>query len=371
MKHPLNHPFVSPLAVALVLLLSACGTSKVSDSPVDYGTPQAAESTRLDVPPDLSKLPNSQNRYAVPGQVVSANQARQNLPQSQQQIAPQVLGDVSFKREGKLAWISVKQPAEKVWPVVQSFWLDNGFTYTTEDAQAGILETEWAENRAKLPQDMVRKALGKLFDSLASTGEKDKYLTRVERTAQGVDIYIAHRGVEEVYTGGERVTDRTSTKWQARPSDPFLENEFLRRLMVKLGSSTEVAQAAVSSGNAVKQAALSTTNGKKVLTYQQPLNVAWRHVGLALDRVGFTIQDRDAARGLYYLRYIDPRVKEEPGFFKRTFTRTKKPEFPSEFRIQLSDANGTTQIQVLNNLGQPDASEDATLILQRLLESLQ
>jgi len=370
MKHPLNHPVGLPFAVALVLMLSACGTSKVSEGPVDYGTPQAAESGRLDIPPDLSKLPNSQNRYALPGQVVSASQARQNVAQGQQQIAPEVLGDVSFKRDGKLAWISVKQPIEKVWPVVQSFWLDNGFTYTNEDAQAGILETEWAENRAKLPQDFMRKALGKVFDSLASTGEKDKYLTRVERTAQGVDIYVAHRGVEEVYTSSERVSDHTSTKWQARPSDPFLENEFLRRLMIKLGTSTQVAQAAVSSGTkAAKQAELS--GDKKALTYQQPLNVAWRHVGLALDRVGFTIQDRDATRGLYYLRYIDPRVKEEPGLFKRVFTKTKKPEFPTDFRVQLTDVNGATQIQVLNNLGKLDTSEDASNILQKLLESLQ
>jgi len=131
-----------------------------------------------------------------------------------------------------------------------------------------------------------------------------------------------------------------------------------------------VAQAAVSSGTkAAKQAELS--GDKKALTYQQPLNVAWRHVGLALDRVGFTIQDRDATRGLYYLRYIDPRVKEEPGLFKRVFTKTKKPEFPTDFRVQLTDVNGATQIQVLNNLGKLDTSEDASNILQKLLESLQ
>lgn len=358
--------FVRLSSLVLCAGLSACGTSVVSNGPVDYGPPKAVE-TKLDIPPDLSRLPNAQNRYAVPGQVVSANQVGQARPNQGQQLAPSEIGGVTFKRDGKLAWISAKQPAEKVWPIVRAFWLDNGFTYVTENAQAGILETDWAENRAKLPQDFMRKTLGRLFDSLASTGEKDKFRTRIERTDQGVDIFVSHRGVEEVFDTMERMT----TKWQARPSDPFLETEFLRQLMVKLGSSPESAQQAVVSNQAVKQAQLESKNGQETLVYQQPITLGWRHVGLALDRSGFTIQDRDANRGIYFLRYIDPRVKEEPGFFKKMFTKSQKPQFPSEFRIVLTDQAGKTAIQVQNNLGQADSSEGAKNILNKLLESLQ
>lgn len=366
MKFTRTHLSVRLSSALLCLGLTACGTSVVSTGPVDYGSPKAAE-TRLDIPPDLSKLPNAQNRYAIPGQVVSASQVGQGQANAGPQLAPTEMGGVTFKREGKLAWISVKQPAEKVWPVVRAFWLDNGFTYVTENAQAGILETDWAENRAKLPQDFIRKALGRVFDALASTGEKDKFRTRIERTEQGVDIFVSHRGIEEVYSSADKI----STKWQGRDTDPFLETEFLRQLMVKLGSSPASAQQSIAANQPVKQAHLESRNGQQTLVYQQPVTLGWRHVGLALDRSGFTIQDRDANRGIYFLRYIDPRVKEEPGFFKKMFTKSQKPQFPSEFRIVLSEQSGKTVIQVQNNLGQADASEGASNILNKLLESLQ
>ncbi len=358
--------FVRLSSLVLCAGLSACGTSQVSTSPTDYGGPKTAD-TRLDIPPDLNKLPNAQNRYAIPGQVVSANQVGQGQATTGQQLAPSEVGGVTFKRDGKLAWISVKQPAEKVWPVIRAFWLDNGFTYVTENPQAGILETDWAENRAKLPQDFVRKSLGRVFDALASTGEKDKFRTRIERTDQGVDVFVSHRGIEEVYNSFDKVT----TKWQGRDSDPFLETEFLRQIMVKLGSSPEAAQQAMVSNQAVQQAQLETKNGQETLVYQQTITLGWRHVGLALDRSGFTIQDRDATRGIYYLRYIDPRVREEPGLLKKLFSRSEKPQFPSEFRIVLTDQAGKTAIQVQNNLGQADSSEGAKNILNKLLESLQ
>ena len=86
------------------------------------------------------------------------------------------------------------------------------------------METEWAENRAKLPQDLIRKTIGKLLDGMYSTGERDKFRTRLERNAQGgVEIYITHRGLQEIYPTKER----DSTTWTVRPSDPDLEAELL------------------------------------------------------------------------------------------------------------------------------------------------
>ena len=50
-------------------------------------------------------------------------------------------------------------------------------------------------------------------------------------SAAGSEVYITHRGVQEVYTN----TTKDSTVWQPRPSDPQLEATFLARLMSKLG----------------------------------------------------------------------------------------------------------------------------------------
>src|SRR5690606_25371382 len=120
-----------------------------------------------------------------------------------------------------------------------------------EQPQAGILETKWAENRAKLPQDFIRGTLGKVLDSVYSTGELDKFRTRVERNPDGgSNVFITHRGMAEVYTSA--LQDRTV--WQVRPPDPELENAFLWRLMAKLGVSEEQAKAAVAQSSAAAAA---------------------------------------------------------------------------------------------------------------------
>jgi uncharacterized lipoprotein len=72
------------------------------------------------------------------------------------------------------------------------------------------METDWAENRAKIPQDFIRQSLGKFLDSLYSTSERDKFRTRLERTPSGeTEIYISHRGMIEVYPSGNAATPTT------------------------------------------------------------------------------------------------------------------------------------------------------------------
>ena len=41
---------------------------------------------------------------------------------------------------------------------------------------------------------------------------------------------------------------------------------------------------------------------------------AWRRTGLAIDRAGFTVEDRDRSRGLFFVRYaVDGAGDGEPG----------------------------------------------------------
>src|SRR5690606_5562836 len=129
-------------------------------------------------------------------------------------------------------WLVVGQAPEALWPRIKDFWQENGFLIDVDSPQTGIMETDWAENRAKIPQDFLRKTIGQIFDSLYSTGERDKFRTRLERRADGVtEIYISHRGAEEELTG----SDKETTVWTPRPADPGLEAEFLSRMMTYLG----------------------------------------------------------------------------------------------------------------------------------------
>ncbi len=239
MKH-----FDSFLRTSIVLsvlgLVSACSTVFDGDK-VNYKTEGAQKVSPLDIPPDLTQLTRD-TRYAVPGSSVSANNMGTRTAPAVAAVAANRMNDVRIERDGQQRWLVVDRPAESVWPIVYAFWKENGFSYAVEQQQLGLLETEWAENRAKIPQDFIRRTLGKVVDGLYSSGERDKFRTRIERNSKGgVDIFVTHRGLSEEY----KDQTRSGTLWQPRASDPQLEAEFLSRLMVKLGVSQEQAKTTI------------------------------------------------------------------------------------------------------------------------------
>ena len=241
-----------------------------------------------------------------------------------------------LERAGGQRWLVINQPAEKIWPLVREFWQESGFVIQIDKPEIGILETDWAENRAKIPQDFVRSTIGRVFDSAFSSGERDKFRTRLENGPNGTEIYISHRGLAEVQTG----QFKDSTKWENRPTDPELEIEFLRRLMLKFGADQQRAKAVVSepavagaaaAGSPARADAAANERARLVadpvagrVELVESFDRAWRRVGLALDRGGFTVEDRDRSQGVYFVRYIDPEVDvrntSKPGFFARMFS---------------------------------------------------
>ncbi len=357
-------------ALALAALL-ASGCSVLETDKIDYKS--AKRASTLEVPPDLSQI-NRESRYVVPGASVTASgfQTTQTTAAAAAgtSVAAASLGDVRIERSGTQRWLVVKRPADQLWQPVVDFWQENGFLLTLDQQALGIMETDWAENRAKLPQDVIRSTLGKMFDSLYSTGERDRFRTRLERTADGgTEIYISHRGMVEVYSNN----NKDQTVWQPRPADPELETEFLRRLMVKLGVPQEQAKAQATSTAAPSAARATTLNGAPALAFNDDFDRAWRRVGLSLDRTGFTVEDRDRAQGLYFVRYVapNPNTAKDPGFLGRLFGAGKPDEAtPVRYRIQVRSANGTTTVSVLDAQGQPAPSANAQRIVQVLVDDL-
>ncbi len=359
----------SLLALALVLALSACSSvgDLIKGDRVDYKSAGQSKSPSLDVPPDLTQL-SRDARYAVPGGTVTASgyQAGQATGTSAvaASTAPSQLGDVRIERAGNQRWLVVKRPPEALWDTVREFWQENGFLLTIEQANTGIIETDFAENRAKLPQDFIRRTIGKVFDGIYSTGERDKFRTRLERSSDGTEIYISHRGMVETVPNAST----GSTIWQPRPADPELETEFLRRLMVKLGVPGEQARTvATVTQQPVAQVAAGS---QPTLKINEGFDRAWRRVGLSLDRTSFTVEDRDRAQGLYFVRYVEPTAdKKDPGFFGRMFSSTSTAA-PLKLRISVRGEGQTSTVAVLNAEGAPDTSANAKRILQLIAEDL-
>ncbi len=353
--------------LALAMALSACAA--LEGDKIDYKS--AAKGSTLEVPPDLTQL-SRDSRYAVPGGPVSAAamQAGQTAqPSGTANAAALQLGDVRIERDGNQRWLVVNRPADKLWEPVRDFWQENGFNLTQAESNVGIMETDWAENRAKLPQDFIRSTLGKMLDSLYSTGERDKFRTRLERNASGsTEIYITHRGMIEVYG----TTTKDNTVWQPRPSDPELETEFLRRLMVKLGVSQEQSRAIAAAPAPRTQAArMATVNNQPVVQLDEGFDRAWRRVGLALDRTGFTVEDRNRNEGTYFVRYVAPNAdKKEPGFFGKLFSGSSAATPPLKYRIVVRSQGESTTVSVLNEAGAPDTSANAERIVRVITDDL-
>jgi outer membrane protein assembly factor BamC len=186
------------------------------------------------------------------------------------------------------------------------------------------------------------------------------------------EIYVSHRGLEEVYTSSEK----TSTGWQFRPSDKSLEIEMLGRMMVKFGFATDkVVAIAGATPQAVQARATYDTAKGGVLTVSEPFDRSWRRVGLALDRSGFTVEDRDRSKGMFFVRYIDPENDSAKGNKKSwvdwlAFWRSDKPADRPQYRIKVSDGGATSDVEVQSADGKPDNSATAKRILTLLFEQL-
>jgi outer membrane protein assembly factor BamC len=348
----------------LALILSGCGITETGK--IDYKSGQ--KTTPLVVPPDLTQL-SKDTRYAIVNGSVSASTAQATPQASKSAIEVGAAGanGMRIERQGNQRWLVVSQPADAIWGTLRKFWVDSGFLLATDDKPLGIMETEWAENRAKIPQDGLRKLFAGMIDSIYSTAERDKFRTRIEVNAQGeTEIYVSHRGVIEVYTA-ER---SGQTMWQPRPTDPELETEFLRRIMLSLGSSEPQAAAAVEATSPPALATLTSQNGAQQLSIAENFDRAWRRVGLALDRSGFTVEDRDRSKGIYQVRYVPvPDAKNEPGFFQKLFT-SKKEAQPQKFQIVVQSANEKSTVTVRDAGGAPDQTDNATGILTVLAKEI-
>ena len=354
------------LAVLCAFGLGACVA--IEEDKINYKSVQKGNT--LEVPPDLVQL-SRDTRYQLPANSNTASgYDTAKGTQTASPTAPLTVGDVSIERAGNQRWLVVKRAPDKVFPILRDFWTENGFLLATDEASLGILETDWAENRAKLPQDFIRASLGKLLDSIYSTGERDKFRTRVERNSDGsTEIYVSHRGMVEKYVTGSSGT----TVWEPRAADPELEAEFLRRMMVRMGVSEEQSKKVATATQTVQTSKITTDNGQSVIQISEAFDRAWRRVGLALDRTGFTVEDRDRAQGIYFVRYVElnPDLKEK-GFLGKLFDFGGGSNTPVlKYRISVKSSNATqTTVSVQNAAGGAAPAKDTQNILKVLVDDL-
>ena len=376
------------IPVALVLLAGCAGFGNKTS---EYKGAQARASQPLEVPPELTS-PTMDDRYSIPdpraqttfsaySQKPAATAAAPKMPT----VLPKLEG-VKLERFGDQRWLVVKGDAEKVWPVIREFWIDAGYKLLVEAPELGLMETDWYEDRSKIPTDIVRRTIGRVLDRLYSTPRRDKFRTRLEKGVEPgtTEIFVSNRNVEEVYTSSAQ----ERTIWQPQPADRELEAEVLVRIMAKVGGGdTKVTTAAAAQpgrrgvtppppgANEPRNAVIENA-GAGPLVVNDSFDRAWRRVGLALDRVGFTVEDRDRSKGLFFVRYIDPEAdvqdaSKQSFMEKLAFWRPAPKSAQPQYRIHVADAGASmSQVQVQNSKGTPEASSTGKRILSLLYEQL-
>jgi outer membrane protein assembly factor BamC len=363
------------LCLLTALAVSACQTI-AEKRKIDY------KSTRtlppLDIPPDLSVPEGGKTATeAAPGTATYSGLVTEKVASSKASSGGDVLPDIDgirIERDGQTRWLVVKLPADQVWPKVREFVLNNGLIIDKENPQTGVIETDWAENRAKVGTSF-QKILAKSLGTLYSTGTRDKFRIRLEKgTAPGTtEIYLSHHGMEEVIVEKTGAGDIGETRWGPRPSDPGLEAEMLRLLMVSLGMQEDTAKSMVATAGATppaERAKLAHEGERTSLSLPEDFERAWRRVGLALDRTSFTVEDRDRSKGIYYVRYIDPdKPQKKKGFFSRMFSGKDK-EPTNEYQILVKGDATASRVEVLNKDGAPEQSKTSERILTLLYDQL-
>jgi outer membrane protein assembly factor BamC len=363
------------LVIIASTALTACKSVTSSDT-VDYKSTGAVRGPNLSYPPDLITA-QADRRYIVQDGTATMSEYNAAMKKSVQMRSNVMTGipGMRIARDGERRWLVVEKPATELYPQVKDFWQENGFLLVVDSPSTGIMETDWAENRSKIPQDFIRSMLGRALDTLYDTGERDKYKTRLEASKPGeTEIYITQKGaLEKCITDGGACN---STVWTTRPNDPELEAIFLARLMERLGMTQEQAKAmvAVPLGPKSQKATLvQEANKQAYILLGASFDRSWRDVGLALDRSNFTVEDRNRSAGIYYVRYVNTKdVGDTKGFFSKLFSSKDDTKLQAKKYqvIVKSTGESSANVYVQDADGKPENSPAGIQLLTLLNDQL-
>lgn len=369
------------------LVLAACSSVNVDDvlpdKSVEYKREKQAQ-RNLEIPPDLTtrrindkmSVPDNFAGAATNYSEYMADRRLRGVGGGARSTGAVLPKDPKIQemRDGDARWLVVDAPADAVWDKVLEFWQDQGILLEEQDPELGIMRTSWLENRANISSDFITDAVRKVFDGLYETSLRDQYRVRFERVGNNrTEVYLTHYGMEE-----KLVTDSQgsaeNTVWEPRPRDPNLEAVMLRRIKVFLGASQErdrVREAASSKRKQPRSQLVQGKDGVKLMIGDQFAR-SWRLVGLALDRVGFAVEDRDRSAGIYYVRYNDPSAETEGGgfFSKLKFWGDDKPDRNIEYQVKVEQRDDLSEVRVLDAKGGEDKTSTAKRILKLIQEQI-
>ncbi|WP_144145981.1 outer membrane protein assembly factor BamC [Paraburkholderia sp. BCC1884] len=391
-------------------LVAGCGTS--SPTKIDYKSDSKSKQVSLAVPPNMIDETADQRSLPPQGGETSLSTLQKVQAQAPSAnsvvVVPPVTG-MHIQRDGTESWLVLdNKTPEQAWAQIRRFWQEQGFLLVVDQRDKGVMETDWNETHAQINDGLIRNTLSKAMGNSYVSSERNKFRTRLEAAPSGgTYVFISQKGLREAVSG----TNNDTTKWEAKPNDPGLEQEYLKRLMATLAlndsrtksadtsgadlspAGTQTAPNAATSGAKSAAAAVAAQNvalsaqpsfdsdatsntpaqfSSTELTLGEPYDRAWLRVGLALDRSNFTVDDRDLSRGLYFVRYVDPKdmTSAEQGFWSQVF-HGKKEKVARQYLVNVRAVTpNQTRVAVVDAKGAVDDSPQAKAIMSLMVDQL-
>jgi outer membrane protein assembly factor BamC len=393
---------------ALILaggLVAGCSTS--SPTKVDYKSDSKSKQASLAVPPNFLDEASDQRSLPPQGGEASLSGLKQvqKAAPPDNAVMPPVKG-MHIQRDGTESWLVIdSRSPDEVWPRIRRFWQEQGFLLVVDQRDKHVLETDWNETRPQINQGLIRNTLSKAMGNSYVAAERNKFRTRLESAPNGgTYVFISQKGMREALDG----VNNDTTKWEAKPNDPALELEYLKRLMAGLAladargdtagpvaadiapapasaaatsksGKADADAAAVAARNAAisaqAQAPQSATSGQYTpteLTLNESYEQAWARVGIALDRSNFTVTASDRNAGVYSISYVDPKDKssDEQGFWNQVF-HGRKEKVAKQYRVNVKAVTeNQTRVAVVDDTGNVETSTPAKEIMSLLVNQL-
>ena len=369
-------PGIVRASLLLISLLALGACSSGPSSRIDYK--EAKSLPTLEMPPHLS-YPAEQDRAPIP-QLSGTQQAVAQRPSVAEPAATPatrailpIAEGIRVEQDRSTRWLVIDRPAEQLWPRLRDFWATIGLEVRRDEPLVGIMETDWAENRADAPGGFLTGLVRSVFKNAYSAGTRDKYRLRLEPQADGsTELYLTHYGLQEVVAA--QSAEMVETAWVVRPSDPELVHEILNMIIVHLGGEREQATRILAeTGEAMPPS--RTRLVADILIVNEGFSRTWRRTGIALDEAGLIVEDRNLSDGIYYVSDYDPQAEargERRGWLRSLFRRSAaEPDEKLTWQVVLAGDEQATRIVVRDGKGNALPGDEATAILKKLAELLQ
>ena len=342
-----------------VLLLSGCSWFSSDKEELD-----AAETlSPLEIPPDLVR-PYTADKLVSPAPTKSPQKKQKaadcrcddRLPSIGERVLPQGKG-VQRLRDGQHRWLLVAAEPEQVWPLARKFLEMRGYRISRNEPSIGLLETGWKNIFDILGEN--DGANGKDTNSIPTMRERLRLRFEPGQQSERTEVYLTQYRSERVES------TNSGEQWVLRQSDDERAIEMLNRFARYL--TAENVEDAVPLAPVASK--LGTDgDGGSVLIVEADFAKVWRRVGIALDALGFVVEDRDRNSRIYnvYNELSTGKTKEELEHGKPESATVRE-----SYRIRLDQKGETTMLSVRTKNGEVDNSDVAVHVLNLLQSQFQ